>query len=144
LGGRAAIVVAAVVCGLTAIYLGINAHDATLVKRANEQGLHHRYAQALDTAARVKHPPADARALLVTAYALRDQGRLPAASAAFSRAANRDPNNYEIHFNWALLLLRLGERSAAGREMGRAVELNPRLVPPLPFVVPKRPGRARS
>ncbi len=120
----------AVVCLLTAIYLGLQARDAATLRDANRLGLQGRYEQALREAQRVSRPPQRDRAALVQAYALRALGRPAAASAAFSAASQRDPGNWVIHRDWALVLSSLGRPAQARRELRRAVRLNPRMLAP--------------
>jgi len=115
------------VCLLTALYLGVARHDAVLLRDANRLGLAGRFADALTVAERIRHPPADARAQLVEAYALEALARATEASRAFSRAARRDPNNWAIREDWAVLLDELGDRAGARIEYRRARRLNPRL-----------------
>jgi Flp pilus assembly protein TadD len=120
-----------VVCFGTAGYYLVHHDDAQRVRDANRSGLQRRYAQAAGAAHAVRGTPEGARARLVEAEALAALGRDAAASRAFGRAAQTDPNNWAIHRDWAVVLARLGRRIRAGSEMGRALALNPRMsVPP--------------
>src|SRR4051795_1530070 len=71
------------VCGLLAIYLGLGAHDAGEVRRANEAAARGDLAAALRDAGRVTRAPARASALVVRARALTTAGRLRAADRAW-------------------------------------------------------------
>jgi Flp pilus assembly protein TadD len=131
------------VCLLTAGYLFVSAREADVLRDANRLGLQGRYADALAQARRVSRPPADARAELVEAYALRELGRPVAASAAFARATRRDPGNWVIRRDWAVVLAQLGRQRQAGVQMARALALNPRMsLPPgfLPAAPPSASG----
>ena len=98
------------------------------MRDANELGAAGRYDAAIATARQVHRAPADAGALLVQARAQTAAGRLGAADAAWAAAARRDPNNWEIHFEWARAIASLqGDRAVALRHYARARELNPRL-----------------
>ena len=69
-------------------------------------------------------------------YAHLNRGELRPARAALRAAVLRDPNNWVLQRDYAIVLLRLGERQAARERMGRAQALNPRIVLPTGF----RPG----
>jgi Flp pilus assembly protein TadD len=125
---------AAVVCLLGAVYLEVERRDQVRLKDANELGRKGNYLVAAREAERVSRAPADGRALLVRAYALAGARRDRQASDAFAAAARRDPNNWVIHRDWALLLQRLGNVRRARAEMGRALGLNPRMQLPPGFI----------
>lgn len=118
---------------MLAAYLGVSQRDASRVDAANRFGTQGRFEEAEREARKAERDPAAARALLVRAYALRDQGRLIAAKRAFAASSRADPNNWTIHRDRAVVLVRLGERSAASRVMRRAIALNPRMRLPPPF-----------
>ena len=120
-------------CLLLAVYLGVAQRDAAKVDEANRLGVEGRFADAERAARSASRPPARDRGRLVVAYALRDQGRLAEASRAFAAAARADPNNWALHRDHAVVLLRLGDRRQARRTMTRALELNPRMRLPPPF-----------
>jgi Flp pilus assembly protein TadD len=116
------------VCCVSAIFLGLDAHDASLVREANGQGARGDYDSALATAAKVHRAPAQLGAMLVTARTLSAQGRLPEADAAWAAVARRDPNNWHVHLEWARTIARLhGDGAAALSHYRRARELNPQL-----------------
>jgi Flp pilus assembly protein TadD len=129
---------AGVVCLLAATYFALERRDAERLRDANIAGAHGRFSQAVDASRAVKRAPAQARALLVEARAQRALGHRAAARRAFEQAARRDPNNWEIHRDWAILLSGLGDRAGAGRQMSRALSLNPRMTLPAGFVRARR------
>jgi Flp pilus assembly protein TadD len=129
---------ASLVCLLAGLYLAQARHDAQLLKEANHLGLARQYEEAVTTARMVKRPPSDAQALAVQAYALERLDRPRAASLAYERAVRRDPNNWILHRDWAVLLASLGKRRQAAQEMGLALRLNPRLELPPGFTRPLR------
>lgn len=118
-------------CGLLAIYLGLGARDASEVRRANEAAARGDFEGALRAAGRVTRAPAKASALVVRARALTAAGRLHAADRAWAAAAGRSPNDWQLQYEWARALGRLGgDIGKALRIYARARELNPRLPPP--------------
>jgi hypothetical protein len=122
---------AALVCVLVAIFLALNGRDASVVRTANEQGAAAHYDQAIATAQRVHRSPADLHALEVVARANTAAQRLHAADLAWAALARRDPNNWEVHYDWArsLAILR-GAPEDIALHYRRARELNPRLPAP--------------
>src|SRR5262249_29619798 len=80
-------------CALAAIYLGLQASDASHVRRANELGNAGRLPEAIDEAAKATHAPADARGMLVKARALTLERRLHEADAAWAALVQREPND---------------------------------------------------
>jgi Flp pilus assembly protein TadD len=125
---------AALACLLTAGFLALQSRDEAKVRRANELGADNRLADALAEAKRVSRPPAVLRALVVQAKAATLMGRLDVADDALARALERDPSNWQLHSERAVVLLRQGKRGPARREMGRALALNPKLELPAGFV----------
>lgn len=131
MSGRGPALVVAGVCALLAIFLALNGRDASLVRDANDAGRAGRFDEAIALAARVRRPPADLRALVATARAHTAARRLDAADAAWAAAARRDPNSWEVHYEWAHALFVLGAPRRRILEVyGRARELNPQLQPP--------------
>ena len=114
---------------MLALFLGLNARDASLLREANEHGAAKRYSEALTTSRRITRAPHDARAQVVQARALTLLGRVPEARKAWATAARRDPNNWQLQVEWGRLLLFTGDLDGAQRRFDRARELNPRLVP---------------
>lgn len=126
--GRWPAVGVAVVCALLAIFLALNGRDASLVREANESGRAARFDEAITTADRVRRAPADLRALVAKARAHTAAGRLREADRGWAAVARRDPNNWEIHYEWARALIILdGDREKASAIYERARELNPQL-----------------
>jgi len=131
MAGRVPAIVTAVVCALVAIFLAVNARDASVLRQANEHGAAGRFGDAVAAAGRVRRAPADARALVAAARARTAAGELLAADRAWAAAARRDPNRWQVHFEWARALGVLrGDPAAAQRHYRRARALNP-LLPPL-------------
>lgn len=127
-------------CALGAIYLAGQRQQADHVRDANELGAAGKYAQALRAARRVRGAPQEAEAIRVQAYALAAERRYAEASRAFAVAVTRNPNNWVLHRDWAIVLRALGRRSASSRELSRALIMNPRMAIPAGFTV----GRAGS
>lgn len=109
------------------MYLGLNAYDSSLVRQADELGLAGRYDEAIDMAARVRLPPADARALVTRARALSAKRDWVQADIAWRSAVRRDPNNWQLQYEWALALVHGGHTRKSLRRYARARELNPNL-----------------
>jgi serine/threonine protein kinase/Flp pilus assembly protein TadD len=72
---------------------------------------------------RLRINPADADAMSDLAHYLASLGRATQARQLNEQALGRDPQNNYIHYNAALVRLRLGEPDAALSEIERAVEL---------------------
>lgn len=121
-------------CLLAALYLGISAQQASLVSDADELVAAGEPREALVKAREASRFPAAADAQLVQAYALDQRGDYDAAAQAFERAAQREPENWVIHRDWAVVLAQAGDEEGARREITRAVELNPRMEVPALFV----------
>jgi Flp pilus assembly protein TadD len=108
---------------------------------ANDLGRQGRYREAATLAAGIRTAPTVARAEVVVAYADLAAGNLPAADAAFARAAAQSPRDWALRTDWATTLLRRGRRGHARAEMALALSLNPRLQLPRGFCpVPRRAG----
>ena len=56
---------------------------------------------------------------------------------AFRQAVRRDPNNWVLHRDYAIVLRRLGDRARARTRMGTALALNPRMILPPGFAAAK-------
>ena len=124
---------AALLCAVLAVYLVQSAADEDRLKRANERGAAGDLAGAIADARSVDRAPAAARARLTEAYALLEAGRTAEALKAFAAAARRDRDNWVVHRDWAIALVRAGEVERGKRRMARAAQLNPRLRVPLGF-----------
>jgi len=118
---------------LAGIYLAVHREDASHLREATELSEGGFQAKALGEADQVSRRPAETRALLLRASAYRASGRQAQALDAFALAADRDPNNWIIHRDWAVELRASGRRRAAARQMGVALGLNPRLDLPSGF-----------
>jgi hypothetical protein len=67
----------------------------------------------------------------VRAHALALQRRAGAADAAYRALAFRDPNNWQVHLEWAQVVAFFGhDPVAAAQHYARARQLNPRLPAP--------------
>lgn len=115
-------------------YFVLQQRDAALVEKANDQGLAGRYRSAVATAKRVGADPYRASAQTVEGYALVALGRPRAALRALSVASARRPSDWTLHRDRAQLLLTLGHRASARREILRALILNPRMELPSGFM----------
>jgi tetratricopeptide (TPR) repeat protein len=114
------------------MFLGLNGRDASRVRDANDAGARGNYDAAVAIAGQVHRAPAEVGALLATARALTGARRLRQADTAWAAVARRDPNNWQVHLEWARALVGLGgDRAAAAAHYRRARQLNPRL-PALP------------
>ena len=114
-----------------AVYLGIHARQAGLVRDAGELGAAGQFVEAERTAARVTRAPADARALVLRARAFTQQGRYPEAEPFWRAAARRAPNDWILQLDWARAAMHSGRDVKAARApLRRALELNPRLAVP--------------
>jgi Flp pilus assembly protein TadD len=108
-------------------YLLINARDAGRLEEATSALDAHHYTRALERADAVGTRPASAGALAVRARALAALGNPAAALPAFRAAVERTPHDADLRRDWAVLLLRSGQRRAARVQMTRALALNPDL-----------------
>lgn len=122
---------AAAFCLLAGVYLAVHREDASHLREATDLSDGGSQGKALAESDQVSRRPAETRALLLRASALAASGRRPQALDAFALAADRAPNNWIIHRDWAVELRASGRRRAAARRMGVALGLNPRLdLPP--------------
>lgn len=133
-GGRLGPTLLGLAVLLAALFLGLAHHDASLLEKAENQGLAGRYADAAATARRVSLAPSQARARLVEAHALELRGNLSAADDAYRRAVAVAPNDWQARRDWALELLRSGHRQRAQTQIARALALNPLMELPLALV----------
>ena len=125
---------AALACLLAAGYLALQSSAESKVRRANELGADNRLAEAIEEAKKVSRAPAILRALDVEAKAATLLGRFDVAAHALDRALERDPDNWRLRQDHAVILLRQRQRDLARREMSRALALNPRMTLPPGFV----------
>lgn len=133
LAARLSFVAVALVCGVFGIYLAVSSRDEAALQRAQSDLVADRNADALAELAGLGGETAG-RAAALRGYAYRDMGRLQAARRAFQTAVRRDPNNWVLQREYAVVLLRLGERAKAQARMSRAKALNPRMPLPSGFV----------
>jgi Flp pilus assembly protein TadD len=125
---------AALACLLAAGYLALQSSAESKVRKANELGAQNRLADALHEAQKVSRAPAVLRALGVEATAAALLGRLDVADHAFTDALDRDPDNWRLHEDRGVILLQMGKRGLARREMSRALALNPKMKLPPGFI----------
>jgi Flp pilus assembly protein TadD len=125
---------AALACLLASGYLALQSSAESKVRRANELGSENRLTEAITEARRVSRAPAVLRALDVEAKAARLLGRLDLADRALADALERDPSNWRLHQDRAVILLQQARKELARREMSRALALNPKMKLPPGFV----------
>ena len=118
---------------LAAIWLWDAVRQADRLRNAEELGRAGQYAAALAAAAGVTDAPALADALALRAHALEDLGLVGQASAAYATAVKRSPSDWRLRYDWAILLLHIGQPLAARAEMREALRLNPRVALPPGF-----------
>jgi tetratricopeptide (TPR) repeat protein len=118
-------------CAAAAVYLWLSGAQAQRLQDANRLGARGNYAAALHEARAVSWSPASDEALLTQAYALEDLGRLSAAYAMYSRAAQADPRNWIIRSDWGNALAEGRHFKAARKQLRLALDLNPKLALPL-------------
>lgn len=136
LAARVPFVAIAIVCAVLGGYLAVRSRGETRLARANAAVLAGKPAQALNELEGVDGELAQ-RAASTRGYAHFGMGQLRAARAELQKAARRDPNNWVVQRDYAIVLLRLGERPKARARMRRALALNPRMLLPAGFVVSK-------
>jgi Flp pilus assembly protein TadD len=122
---------------MLAALLLVDQRQAANAHRAQADLFRGDYAGALKESAKVTRPPAEGPILLTDAIALTFLNRGAEANRAFSLAADRDPDNWRLRHLWAAVLLALGRRQEASRQMSEAKRLNPTLRLPPSF----RPSR---
>ena len=126
---RLPFVAVALVCAVLGVYLAVSSAGEARLGRANADVLSDRDAEALAELDGLGGE-AGRRAAALRGYAYLGTGQLRRARAAFQDAARRDPNNWVLQRDYAIALLRGGERAKAQARMRRARALNPRM--PLP------------
>ena len=122
----------ALVCAVLGIYLGAASGDEGRLRQADADLRAGREADALEELSGLKGETAQ-RAQTVRGYAHLARGELDPARTALRAAVLRDPNNWVLQRDYAIVLLRLGERLGARERMGRAKALNPRILLPPGF-----------
>jgi Flp pilus assembly protein TadD len=129
-GMRPDLLVAAVVCLAIATGLAFEAQRERTLQRANDAGLRSDHGEAVRLARDAAKGPTRARALHTVALASLAGGEPAAALSAFRSAAEAAPRNWKVRRDWAIALLRSGDRRAAQVQYSRALALNPLLQAP--------------
>lgn len=133
---RLSFLVLALVCAGLGAYLAVNSRVEARLERASADVSAGRHAEAL---AELDGIDDSGRAARVRGAAYFGSGRLPLAVAAMREAARRDPNNWLVQRDYAIVLLHSGELVRARARIRRARALNPRMALP-PGFVPKNAG----
>lgn len=120
-------------CVCAAAYLGSAARQERAADRAESSLDAGRVQRAQEQARKVDGSWLQARTARLQARAALALGDLPAAEAFVTQAVRRMPQDWSLHRDRAVLLLRLGRRAGARVAIGRALALNPRLVLPPGF-----------
>jgi len=116
----------AALCLLLAGWLLVAHGDSEKVRRAAQLGAVGDYRAAASEAGRVNRRPAAAEAWLLRGRALAGARAFDASAAAYARAAHFEPRDWTVRREYARVLLALGRRSDAQRQMAAALALNPR------------------
>lgn len=132
LAARLPFVAVALVCAVLGVYLAVRSADEARLDRASGHVLANRHAEALAELEGLEGE-ADRRAAGLRGYAYLGTGQLRRSRKAFQVAVRRDPNNWVLQRDYAIVLLRLGERAQARARMRRARALNPRMELPRGF-----------
>ena len=136
LGARLPFILIGLVCAVLGAYLAVSSRGEASLARANAALLAGNHAEALSELEGLEGEHAG-RASAVRGHAYFGLGQLRPARAALQKAARRDPNNWFLQRDYAIVLLRLGERPKARARMRRALALNPRMPLPPGFVATK-------
>ncbi len=130
---RLPLIAVAVVCAALGVHLALSTGDEAALERGQSALAAERYEQAL---AELEDLDGEAggRAAATRGRAYLGLGRLEPARAALQAAARRDPNNWLLQRDYAIVLRRVGEGSKARARMNRASALNPRMPLPPGFV----------
>jgi len=130
---RLSFVAVALVCAAFGVFLAVSGRGEARLSRANADVIAGRNAEALAELDGLDGE-IDRRAETVRGYAYLASGRPGPARKALQAAVRRDPNNWVLQRDYALVLLRLGDRAKARARMSRAKALNPRMPLPPGFV----------
>lgn len=136
LAARLPFVLIGLVCAVLGVYLAVSSRGESRLAGAEADLLAGRDAQALAELEGLEGE-AGGRAAALRGRAYFRTGRLRQARDAFQKAARRDPNNWVLQRDYALVLLAADERERARARMRRARALNPRMPLPAGF----RPAR---
>jgi Flp pilus assembly protein TadD len=123
-------------CAVLGVYLAVESRSEARLERASADVAAGRTQAALHELTGVDD--ADGRAARLRGAAYLAAGRLGPALANLRAAARRDPNNWLAQRDYAIVLLRTGDRARAQRRMRAALALNPRMPLPPGFVPRKR------
>jgi len=126
----------ALVCAALGFYLAVAGGVEAHLGRANADLLAGRDAEALAELDGLEGESAR-RAAALRGRAHLGLGQLRRARRALQQAARRDPNNWALQRDYAIVLLRLGQRAKAKARMRRARALNPLMVLPPGFTAAK-------
>jgi Flp pilus assembly protein TadD len=126
--------VPATICLLIAGWLLFARSDETHVRRAAQLGAAGDYRAAATEAGRVHRRPAAAQAAVLRGRALAGERAFAASASAYARAARLEPRDWELRREYARVLLALGRRADARRQMAASLALNPRQSLPAGFV----------
>jgi len=136
IAARLPFVAVALVCATFGVYLASISGSEARLDRASTALVEDRSADALAELDGLKGE-AGRRAAGPRGYAYARRGQFKLSRAAFQKAARRDPNNWVLQRDYAIVLLRLGQRAKAQARMRRARSLNPRMPLPPGFVASK-------
>jgi len=125
-------------CLLLAGWLLVAHTDSEKVRRAAQLGAVGNYRAAADEAGKVTRRPAAAEAWLLRGRALAGARAFGASAVAYARAVRFEPRDWTVRRDYARVLLALGRRADAQRQMAAALALNPRQSLPPGFVATAR------
>jgi len=129
---RLPFVAIAIVCAVLGVHLALTSADEARLDRASGALLAGRGDKALTELDGLEGAVGQ-RAERLRAYAYLDTGQLTRSRAAFQTAVRRDPNNWVLQRDYAVVLLRTGERARARARISKAKALNPRIQLPVGF-----------
>jgi tetratricopeptide (TPR) repeat protein len=125
-------------CLLLAGWLLASHGDSERVRRAAQLGAAGDFRAAASEAGRVTRRPAAAQAWELRGRALAGAHAFGASADAYARAARFEPRDWTVRREYASVLLALGRRADAQRQMAAALALNPRQSLPPGFVAATR------
>jgi len=126
--------VPATVCLLIAGWLLLARGDENRVRRAAQLGAAGQYRAAAAEAGSVQRRPAAAEAAVLRGRELAGARDFAASASAYAHAAQLEPRDWELRREYARVLLALGRRGQAQRQMAASLALNPRQSLPAGFV----------
>jgi Flp pilus assembly protein TadD len=132
IAARLPFIAVALACAVLGVWLAGASGDEARLQRAGDDVAAGRSAEALAELDGLDGDAAD-RAAAVRGYAQLGAGRLKRARSDLRAAVQRDPNNWLLQRDYAVVLLRVGERARARARMSRALALNPRMALPPGF-----------